>query len=65
MARDVLKHVYTTERLQPPTSLGAVFDVIPGVKLQVVQCQEEKRPEDEKETAEMWVPGDDVFTDIS
>ena len=24
VARDVLKHVYTAERLQPPTSLGAV-----------------------------------------
>jgi len=25
VAREVLKHVYTAERLQPPTSLGAVF----------------------------------------
>ena len=25
MAREVLKHVYTAERLQPPTSLGAVM----------------------------------------
>jgi len=25
VAREVLKHVYTAERLRPPTSLGAVF----------------------------------------
>ena len=25
MAREVLKHIYTAERLQPPTSLGAVL----------------------------------------
>jgi F-type H+-transporting ATPase subunit g len=25
VAREVLKHVYTAERLQPPTSLGAMF----------------------------------------
>ena len=25
MAREVLKHVYTAERLQPPTSFGAVL----------------------------------------
>ena len=25
MTREILKHVYTAERLQPPTSLGAVL----------------------------------------